>query len=240
MEGVCCPILPTCSLSSSSPLCPVCAGVTLPVAPAKPTVPLGPFGEGSKAPASFCQHGALQGPAELPGASDTRALWDMPLPSQPLYGALPPGHLSGQKLTGMVHAGGHKGIHPTCLWGTTTAVGQGSAMERGRRSLSCPELCPWLWQGQTCWRNTCWRSAACASAWRSPSAPTTASGSSWSAAWPPRARPAVRGPQCRGQASAHPSAHPEHKQALGRDSALSPPQDCPVMSMARHRSWGCS
>nr|XP_041573877.1 myomegalin isoform X5 [Taeniopygia guttata] len=76
------------------------AGVTLPMAPAKPTVPLGPFGEGSKAPASFCQHGALQGPAELPGAADTRALWDMPLPPQPLCGALPAGHLSGQKLTG--------------------------------------------------------------------------------------------------------------------------------------------
>nr|XP_030135605.3 myomegalin isoform X2 [Taeniopygia guttata] len=74
--------------------------VTLPMAPAKPTVPLGPFGEGSKAPASFCQHGALQGPAELPGAADTRALWDMPLPPQPLCGALPAGHLSGQKLTG--------------------------------------------------------------------------------------------------------------------------------------------
>ncbi|XP_030135605.4 myomegalin isoform X2 [Taeniopygia guttata] len=74
--------------------------VTLPMAPAKPTVPLGPFGEGSKAPASFCQHGALQGPAELPGAADTRTLWDMPLPPQPLCGALPAGHLSGQKLTG--------------------------------------------------------------------------------------------------------------------------------------------
>ncbi|OWK60911.1 Myomegalin [Lonchura striata] len=74
--------------------------VTLPMAPAKPTVPLGPFGEGSKAPASFCHHGALQGPAELPGASGTRSLWDVPPPGQPLYGALPPGHLSGQKLTG--------------------------------------------------------------------------------------------------------------------------------------------
>ncbi|XP_021401602.2 myomegalin isoform X1 [Lonchura striata] len=74
--------------------------VTLPMAPAKPTVPLGPFGEGSKAPASFCHHGALQGPAELPGASSTRGLWDVPPPGQPLYGALPPGHLSGQKLTG--------------------------------------------------------------------------------------------------------------------------------------------
>ncbi|NXQ26698.1 MYOME protein, partial [Alaudala cheleensis] len=74
--------------------------VTLPMAPAKPTVPLGPFGEGSKAPASFCQHGALQGLAELPRASDTRALWDVPPPSQLLCGALPLGLPSGQKLTG--------------------------------------------------------------------------------------------------------------------------------------------
>ncbi|XP_068055350.1 myomegalin isoform X7 [Anomalospiza imberbis] len=76
------------------------AGVTLPMAPAKPTVPLGPFGEGSKAPASFCRHGALQGPAELPGASDSRAPWDVPPPGQLLYGALPPGYPSGQRLTG--------------------------------------------------------------------------------------------------------------------------------------------
>ncbi|KAM3668167.1 myomegalin isoform 2-T2 [Ammospiza maritima maritima] len=69
--------------------------VTLPMAPAKPTVPLGPFGEGSKAPASFCQHGALQGPAELP-----RGLWDVPPAGQLLYGALPPGYPCGQKLTG--------------------------------------------------------------------------------------------------------------------------------------------
>ncbi|XP_066180936.1 myomegalin isoform X3 [Sylvia atricapilla] len=75
-------------------------GVTLPVAPAKPTVPLGPFGEGSKAPASFCRHGALQGLAELPGATDTHALWDVPAPSQLLCGALPLGYPSGQKLTG--------------------------------------------------------------------------------------------------------------------------------------------
>ncbi|XP_068055355.1 myomegalin isoform X12 [Anomalospiza imberbis] len=74
--------------------------VTLPMAPAKPTVPLGPFGEGSKAPASFCRHGALQGPAELPGASDSRAPWDVPPPGQLLYGALPPGYPSGQRLTG--------------------------------------------------------------------------------------------------------------------------------------------
>ncbi|XP_054142327.1 myomegalin isoform X5 [Melozone crissalis] len=69
--------------------------VTLPMAPAKPTVPLGPFGEGSKAPASFCRHGALQGPAELP-----RGLWDVPPAGQLLYGALPPGYPCGQKLTG--------------------------------------------------------------------------------------------------------------------------------------------
>ncbi|XP_039929561.1 putative neuroblastoma breakpoint family member 8 isoform X2 [Hirundo rustica] len=74
--------------------------VTLPMAPAKPTVPLGPFGEGSKAPASFCQHGALQGLAELPGAADTRTLWDVPLPGQLLCGALPLGYPSSQKLTG--------------------------------------------------------------------------------------------------------------------------------------------
>ncbi|XP_039555237.1 myomegalin-like isoform X2 [Passer montanus] len=75
--------------------------VTLPMAPAKPTVPLGPFGEGSKAPAPFCQHGALQGPAELPGATDTRGLWDVPPPGQRLYGgALPAGYPCGQKLTG--------------------------------------------------------------------------------------------------------------------------------------------
>ncbi|XP_031973110.1 myomegalin-like isoform X12 [Corvus moneduloides] len=74
--------------------------VTLPMAPAKPTVPLGPFGEGSKAPASFCRHGALQGLAELPGATDTRTLWDVPPPGQLLYGALPLGYPSSQKLTG--------------------------------------------------------------------------------------------------------------------------------------------
>ncbi|KAM7046562.1 myomegalin isoform 6-T6 [Acridotheres tristis] len=75
-------------------------GVTLPVAPAKATVPLGPFGEGSKAPASFCPHGALQGLAELPGAAHSRALWDVPPPGQLLCGALPLGYPSGQKLTG--------------------------------------------------------------------------------------------------------------------------------------------
>ncbi|XP_053806097.1 myomegalin isoform X5 [Vidua chalybeata] len=72
--------------------------VTLPMAPAKPTVLPGPFGEGSKAPASFCRHGALQGPAELPAASDSRGPWDVP--GQLLCGALPAGYPSGQKLTG--------------------------------------------------------------------------------------------------------------------------------------------
>ncbi|XP_039241040.1 myomegalin-like isoform X3 [Pipra filicauda] len=75
-------------------------GVALPVAPAKPTVPLGPFGEGSKAPASFCQHGALQSLAELPGATSARVLWDVPPPGQTPYGALPLGCTSSQKLTG--------------------------------------------------------------------------------------------------------------------------------------------
>ncbi|XP_042663096.1 myomegalin isoform X2 [Tyto alba] len=74
--------------------------VTLPVAPAKPTAPLGPFGEGSKAPASLCRHGALRSLAEIPGATETRTLWDVPPPGQPLYGALPSGYPSSQKLTG--------------------------------------------------------------------------------------------------------------------------------------------
>uniref|UniRef100_A0A8C3P5R8 Phosphodiesterase 4D interacting protein n=1 Tax=Cyanoderma ruficeps TaxID=181631 RepID=A0A8C3P5R8_9PASS len=74
--------------------------VTLPMAPAKPPAPHGPFGEGSKAPASFCRHGALQGLAELPRATDSRALWDVPVPGQLLCGALPLGYPSGQKLTG--------------------------------------------------------------------------------------------------------------------------------------------
>ncbi|NXH64743.1 MYOME protein, partial [Rhabdornis inornatus] len=74
--------------------------MALPVAPAKPTVPLGPFGEGSKAPASFCPHGALQGLPELPGAAHSRTLWDVPPPGQLLCGALPLGYPSGQKLTG--------------------------------------------------------------------------------------------------------------------------------------------
>ncbi|XP_050757109.1 myomegalin isoform X4 [Gymnogyps californianus] len=74
--------------------------VTLPVAPGKPTAPLGPFGEGSKAPASLCRHSALQSLADIPGTTETHALWDVPPPSQPLYGALPSGYPSSQKLTG--------------------------------------------------------------------------------------------------------------------------------------------
>ncbi|XP_014113030.1 PREDICTED: myomegalin-like [Pseudopodoces humilis] len=74
--------------------------VTLPMAPAKPTVPLGPFGEGSKAPAPFCPHGARQGLAELPGATQPRGLWDVSPPGQLPYGALPLGYPSGHKLTG--------------------------------------------------------------------------------------------------------------------------------------------
>ncbi|XP_074452979.1 myomegalin isoform X13 [Larus michahellis] len=74
--------------------------VTLPVAPAKPSAPLGPFREGSKAPASLCRHGALQNLADIPGATETRTLWDAPPPGQPLYGALPSGYPSSQKLTG--------------------------------------------------------------------------------------------------------------------------------------------
>lgn len=104
------PILPPCSLpSSSSPLCPVHAGVTLPVAPAKPSAPLGPFREGSKAPASLCRHGALQNLADIPGATETRTLWDAPPPGQPLYGALPSGYPSSQKLTGKVRVADHGG-----------------------------------------------------------------------------------------------------------------------------------
>lgn len=85
-------------------------GVTLPVAPAKSTAPLGPFGEGSKAPALLCQHSALQNLAEIPGATETRALWDMPPPGQLLYGALPSGYPSSQKLTGKVHVAEYGGI----------------------------------------------------------------------------------------------------------------------------------
>lgn len=128
------PNLPPCSLPSfSSLLCLVRAGVTLPVAPAKPTAPLGPFGEGSKAPASLCRHGTLQSLAEIPGATKTRALWDIPPPSQLLYGALPLGYPSSQKLTGKVHAGEHGGIPAGCGGTgrrpvTRMAAGHGSDM----------------------------------------------------------------------------------------------------------------
>ncbi|XP_026709321.1 myomegalin-like isoform X4 [Athene cunicularia] len=74
--------------------------VTLPMAPAKPTAPLGPFGEGSKAPALLCQHSALQSLAEISGAKETRTLWDVPPPGQLLDGALPSGYPSSQRLTG--------------------------------------------------------------------------------------------------------------------------------------------
>ncbi|NXK10392.1 MYOME protein, partial [Herpetotheres cachinnans] len=74
--------------------------LTLPVAPAKPTAPLGPFREGGKAPASLRRHGALQSLAEIPRATETRARWEVPAPGQPLYGALPSGYPSSQKLTG--------------------------------------------------------------------------------------------------------------------------------------------
>ncbi|NXD65996.1 MYOME protein, partial [Eolophus roseicapillus] len=70
--------------------------VMLPMVPAKPTAPLGPFGEGSKVPASPCQDGALQSHR----ATETRALWDVPPPSQTLHGILPSGYPSSQKLTG--------------------------------------------------------------------------------------------------------------------------------------------
>ncbi|XP_071607334.1 myomegalin isoform X3 [Heliangelus exortis] len=75
-------------------------GVTLPVAPAKPTASLGPFGEGSKAPGSLCPHSTLQSLAKIPGATKPHALWDVPPPGQMLYGALPLGYPSSQKLTG--------------------------------------------------------------------------------------------------------------------------------------------
>ncbi|NXS56946.1 MYOME protein, partial [Brachypteracias leptosomus] len=74
--------------------------VTLPMTPVKPTTPLGPFGEGSKTPASLCRHGALQSLAEIPGATETCVPWNVPLPGRTLYGALPSGYPSSQKLTG--------------------------------------------------------------------------------------------------------------------------------------------
>ncbi|KAM9543323.1 myomegalin [Guaruba guarouba] len=70
--------------------------VMLPMAPAKPSAPLGPFREGNKVPASPCRHGALQSPR----ATESHTLWDVSSPSQPLYGTLPSGHPSSQKLTG--------------------------------------------------------------------------------------------------------------------------------------------
>ncbi|XP_064310742.1 myomegalin isoform X5 [Phalacrocorax carbo] len=74
--------------------------VTLPTAPAKPTAPLSSFGEGSKGPALLCRHSALQSLAETPGTTEPRSLWDIPAPGHPIYGALPLGYPSSQKLTG--------------------------------------------------------------------------------------------------------------------------------------------
>ncbi|KAM9283390.1 myomegalin [Morus bassanus] len=74
--------------------------VTLPMAPAKPTAPLGPFGEGSKGPASLCRHSMLQSLADIPGANEPHSLQDVPSASRPIYGALPSGYPSSQKLTG--------------------------------------------------------------------------------------------------------------------------------------------
>ncbi|XP_068808071.1 myomegalin isoform X3 [Struthio camelus] len=71
---------------------------------AKPAAPLGPFGEGSKPPASLCRHGAPQSLAEPPGAAETCARWDVPPPGQPPNGPFPgtlsSGYPSSQKLTG--------------------------------------------------------------------------------------------------------------------------------------------
>ncbi|XP_053928861.1 myomegalin isoform X9 [Cuculus canorus] len=75
-------------------------GGTLPMAPTKPTTPLGQFDEGSKAPASLCRHRELQSLAEPSRATEARGLWAVPAPSRPLYGALPSGYPSSQKLTG--------------------------------------------------------------------------------------------------------------------------------------------
>lgn len=119
------------------------------MASAKPTAPLGPFGEGSKAPASLCRHSALQSLAEVPRASETRALWDVPPPSQPLYGALPSGYPSGQKLTGKIHAGEHGAILAGCGGtrrrpSTRMAVGYGSGTAQdsgdGMRQVAQPSL----------------------------------------------------------------------------------------------------
>lgn len=77
-------------------------------------------------------------------------------------------------------------------------------------------------QGQTCWRSTWWRSAACASAWRSPSAPTTGSGSSSNAAWPPPGSPVVRH-SMRPLGLCSLSAHPLHIVVLGKGAQHLPP-----------------
>lgn len=135
------PILPPRS-SSSSPLCPVPAGATLPVAPAKPTAPLAPFGEGSKAPASLCQHRALQNLAEIPAAGGTPALRSAAAAGQPLYGALPSGHSCSQKLTGRAPVGEHGGVR--LGWaggtggrpGTRTAAGPGSGYGVGQPGMA--------------------------------------------------------------------------------------------------------
>ncbi|XP_065529994.1 myomegalin isoform X2 [Lathamus discolor] len=70
--------------------------VMLPMAPAKPTAPLGPFRESSKVPAAPCRHSALPSPR----ATEAPTLWDVPPPGQPLYRTLPSGYPSSQKLTG--------------------------------------------------------------------------------------------------------------------------------------------
>lgn len=251
------PILPP-RPSSSSPLCPVPAGATLPVAPAKPTAPLAPFGEGSKAPASLCQHRALQNLAEIPAAGGTHALRSAAAAGQPLYGALPSGHSCSQKLTGRAPVGEHGG-RPAWVgrgnrgetWhqngcGTRLWLWGGPAGD-GMRGGHEPPPRLW-WQGQICWRNTWWRSAACASALRSPSAPTTGSGSSSNAAWPPPARPAVQcctgggwGELCTPTPLYGEGACPARGGRWGgRLSGGRPWQDCPATSAPRRRSWGCS
>ncbi|NXY51313.1 MYOME protein, partial [Ceuthmochares aereus] len=74
--------------------------VTLPMAPTKPTAPLGPLDEGSKAAPLLCRHRELQSLAEPSRATEARGLWDVPAPGWPLYGALRSGYPSSQKLTG--------------------------------------------------------------------------------------------------------------------------------------------
>ncbi|XP_069718516.1 myomegalin isoform X1 [Phaenicophaeus curvirostris] len=75
-------------------------GVTLPMAPTKPTAPLGPLDEGGKAPPALCRHGELQSLAEPSRATEARDLWDVPGPGRLLYGALCSGCPSSHKLTG--------------------------------------------------------------------------------------------------------------------------------------------